>query len=160
MPYAHVRLRQAKVVGLRRPPTVIRLNSHVPLCQPHFSTHCGDSTSDHPASRRLLSPRRSSAILPEYTNPSNMRQADAKTLAIAKCRPGSVFGTDMTLCSAPGDLFKHIPIHRFRRKRRQQNLHGETGERMHMSSGNKNHKCIGYSRRQASPMAHGQDPSH
>jgi hypothetical protein len=34
-------------------------------------------------------------------------QADAETLAVAKCRPGSVFGTVVTLSSVPGDLCKH-----------------------------------------------------
>jgi hypothetical protein len=86
----------------------------VPFCQPrlHSLRRLHITLSDHPASRRLLSPRRSSAILPEYTNPFN----DAKCVKQTQKRPWRLRDADQFRCSAeahrsvPGDLFKHTPF--------------------------------------------------
>jgi len=85
------------LVGERlHPPTAFRLISHVPLCQPHVSTRCGDSTSNHPANPRLLSPRRSSAILPECTSLSRLKST-RRPWRMRNADQVRFFGTDMTL---------------------------------------------------------------
>lgn len=130
------------------PPTAIRLNSHVPLCQPHVSTLCGDSTSDHPASRRLLSPRQSSAILPECTNPFN--DASSRRRDLGSCEMPTRFGFRHSRDALFG-TWRSLQAYSTHRSRRKWRLRMSTGDGIKGTPAfqqYRKHKRIGYLRRQ------------